>query len=270
MAVYPDGSRNDWKGAKAHMTAADCTLYVKYDERYLYLFLESESAEKKPWYVGFDITPRSGAKTAFGYPVTFDRNADFLLIIDGKENTKMLVQERYEVLRGVDGYEAYDVHAYNNPPQKNSPFFQPIRQLLQGVRYSAIDMETGEFVDKALKREAVFWDTGKFTHGNGNPSAGIYNSLADICFGSGFAELRIPWQMLNFSDPSRKMVHDDYYETFGVENLHIEEFFIGVGTGDEEITLKPYEYEAWGEDITWHERLKQSYGVVKEYWRKLR
>lgn len=54
--------------------------------------------------------------------------------------------------------------------------------------------------------------TGRLVHGNGNPQSPEYNSLADICFGDGLVEIRLPWLMLNFSDPSAVQIHDDYHD----------------------------------------------------------
>ena len=53
-----------------------------------------------------------------------------------------------------------------------------------------------------------------------------------ICFTDNGVEIRIPWQLLNFSNPSEMMIHDDYYEHYGVENLHIDEMYVGVAQGD--------------------------------------
>ena len=65
------------------------------------------------------------------------------------------------------------------------------------------------------------------------------------------------------------MIHDDYYVHYGVENLHIDEMYIGIASGDdaeERIAMKPFALEGWGKRVTYHERLKQSYYLLKDYW----
>lgn len=86
-----------------------------------------------------------------------------------------------------------------------------------------------------------------------------------------YVEVRLPWQLLNFSNPSEMQVHDDYYECYGVENLSIDEIYIGVGasdSGEKRISMKAVELEGWGEKVTYHERLKKSYYALQELWTK--
>ena len=82
-------------------------------------------------------------------------------------------------------------------------------------------------------------------------------------------EIRIPWQLLNFSNPSEMMIHDDYYEHYGVEYLHIDEMWVGFswGEGNEyRIPMAAFPLEGWGWDVTYHERLKRSYYILQDYW----
>ena len=82
-------------------------------------------------------------------------------------------------------------------------------------------------------------------------------------------EIRLPWQLLNFSNPSEMMIHDDYYEHYGVENLPIDEMYVGFGsseTQERRIRMNSFELEGWGKTVTYHERLKESYYILKDYW----
>ena len=81
-------------------------------------------------------------------------------------------------------------------------------------------------------------------------------------------EIRIPWQLLNFSNPSEMMIHDDYYEHYGIENLQIDEIYIGLSLGEDEyrIPMESFALEGWGKTVTYHERLKESYAMLKQYW----
>ena len=113
-------------------------------------------------------------------------------------------------------------------------------------------------------------ETGKLVYGNGDPESENYNSLADFIFFDGGAEIRIPWNLLNFSDPSRKHIHDDYYENYGVEKLKIDSLFIGVGTpdGEGEIKMNQYDLKEWGNSLKYRERLKKSYYMLSQYWKE--
>ena len=79
-------------------------------------------------------------------------------------------------------------------------------------------------------------------------------------------EVKIPWQLLNFSDPSNRQIHDDYYEHYGVENLETDRIYAGVGTGETRIPMAEIKLKPWKKKVTYHERLKESYYVMKELW----
>ena len=81
-----------------------------------------------------------------------------------------------------------------------------------------------------------------------------------------------PWQLLNFLNPSEMMIHDDYYECYGIENLHIDEMYAGAvkeGEEGETVRMSPFKLDGWGKKVTYHERLKKSYYILREYWSSL-
>ena len=115
------------------------------------------------------------------------------------------------------------------------------------------------------------FETGLLTYGNANPKSKDFNSLADfICEGDSI-ELKLPWQILNFADPSRMEIHDDYYDgNFGVEYIQIDSMYVGVASSEtldgERIPLGELPLKGWGNKVTYHERLKSSYYILREYW----
>ena len=97
------------------------------------------------------------------------------------------------------------------------------------------------------------------------------NSLADFIFSGDYIELKIPWQLLNFANPSEMKIHDDYYENYGVEYIQINEMYIGIADGVNatyRIPMKPFSLMGWGKSVTYHERLKESYYLLKDCWTK--
>ena len=80
-----------------------------------------------------------------------------------------------------------------------------------------------------------------------------------------------PWQLLNFADPSRMEIHDDYYDdNYGVAYQYIDKLYVGIGTKktNGRIHLSPLELKGWGNDVTSHERLKSSYYMLQALWTK--
>ena len=98
------------------------------------------------------------------------------------EEDKLLVQERYEVLRAMFYHETHDQDAYLDPPDADSPVFKDIRLMLQ----AATPLLTGNWQaiytagDPALVVQALLIIDGErwFYHG-GLISDGLLNDQSD-------------------------------------------------------------------------------------------
>ena len=123
-------------------------------------------------------------------------------------------------------------------------------------------------VDGGVAQLAPVYETGLLYYGNGNPASDEYNSLSDFMAGDGFVELRIPWQMLNFYDPSSMKIHDDYYQHYGVVGMSINKMYVGVVSSNStnRVQLGAKSLKGWDMKVTYHERLKESYYVVQKAW----
>ncbi len=267
---YVDGDDEEWSDSDVIGSSEGRTLSMKYDEKFIYFMVRGDDVnESTKLYLPIDTTQKSGSSTSTDPQVSFDRNADFLIVLDGKENSRVLVQERYEVLRAMQLRAMTGEDPYINIPDADSSTFKPINLLLQtltdtGVISNAITDDKIPVSDQYFYKS---YETGKLTYGNANPAEKDYNSLADFCYGDGFVEIRLPWQLLNFSNPSDMQIHDDYYEHYGVENMSIDRMYVGVGAGSQTITLHELPLNGWGETVTYHERLKESYFVMQQLWK---
>ncbi|MDO7204912.1 hypothetical protein Q5M85_12950 [Paraclostridium bifermentans] len=84
--------------------------------------------------------------------------------------------------------------------------------------------------------------------------------------------MRIPWGLINFMDPSTKQIQDDFYKEFKTKPLRINAINIGVTEKEENNTInrlnsKAYNLKGWNVP-EYHERLKQSYYIVKDELKK--
>ena len=258
---YVDGDLSEWTEEDKLLDEGGRALSMKYDERFVYLLLYEEgfSQGEKRLYVPMDVTPNSGSTWHRDSGVAFDRPADFLLCIDGRENSRLLVQERYEVLRAMFYHETHDRDAYLEPPDADSPVFRDIRLMLQ----TATPLLTGNW-----QASAETYETGLLTYGNANPRAADFNSLADFIFAGDSVELKLPWQLLNFADPSRMAVHDDYYVHYGVETISIDAIWLGLtdGAGGGRTALAEAPLKGWGNRVSYHERRKAAYYALQQLW----
>lgn len=262
---YVDGDPAEWAQDDPVWSGDGLTLRMKYDEKFLYFYAEGFDPEQDTLYIPLDTTPQSGSTYCENYALRFARPCDFVISIDGTDNSRVVVQERYEVLRAVY-WESYDVlDPYIDPPSRSSPTFVPIE----------LAMKLNDIVPQQPENEnepmGESYETGKLRCGNANPDAPDFDSLADYCFTETGVEIRIPWQLLNFSNPSEMMIHDDYYEHYGIENLHIDEMYVGAALAGAQtrIPMSAFALEGWGKTVTYHERLKESYYILQEYWSSL-
>ena len=263
---YVDGDIKEWSDNDIVSGDKDLNISIKYDEKYIYFKAHKEdyNPDNDIIYIPIDITPKSGSTYCENFDVKFDRQADFLIIIDGMDNSRMMVQERYNSLDAMFSHEIYNEDAFVDPPSVNSPVFNDIKSLLKTNMDPVVSsLDRNEY--------AKTFSTGLLEYGNANPDSEKFNSLADFCFKDDDIEIKIPWGLLNFSNPSEMKIHDDYYLNYGVEDISVKELYAGIGVDgmDERIKSDSFKLKGWGDNITYHERLKKSYYMLKDYWEEL-
>lgn len=262
---YVDGDISEWTEKDKVVKSGDMDLSMKYDEKFLYFLVHKENfdPEKDTLYLPIDTNPKIGSTYCENYDVSFERASDFLMVINGKENSRIEVQERYEVLMSTYANEYYAIDPYVDPPKKDSPVF---KKIYMPLRVEDV-LPQEDIVPKVPVGEK--FDTGKLRYGNANPDAEDFDSLSDFIFSGDYVEIRIPWQLLNFSNPSEMMIHDDYYECYGIENLNIDKMYVGIGSSENteyRLKMPSFDLKGWGKTVTYHERLKKSYYMLKDYW----
>ncbi|MEG2839699.1 MAG: hypothetical protein RR892_08745 [Lachnospiraceae bacterium] len=262
---YVDGDPSEWQPEDRVAEQNGVQLSCKYDEKFVYLYIHKKDydPEKDIIYIPFDTTPKTGSTSCRNLESQFERPADFLLKIKGEKESEIVVQERYEALRAVYSHRVYGQDAYLNEPNKDTNLFVPIKLMLQ------VPMDPRKEIENTGYDPGETYDTGHLTFGNGNPTSLNYNSLSDYMIKEDTIEVRLPWSLLNFSNPSEMMIHDDYYEHYGIEPLSIDKMYLGIdcaGTNSDLIKMEPMKLKGWGKNPTYHERLKQGYYDLQEIW----
>lgn len=263
---YVDGDVSEWSEDDLVLENGGMRLSVKYDERYLYFMVEKPGLDlsRDRIYIPLDTTPKSGSNYCENYGIAFACDADFLIRLHGRNSSRVLVQERYESLRSTYAQEIYGYNTYvkDNIPERDSPKFVPINFALKLKTELYLTQEETKTV------HAMYYETGRLRYGNANPESPDFDSLADYIAEGDFVEVKIPWQLLNFSDPSRMNIHDDYYENYGIDYIHIDSLEVGLTDGKEtrRCPVAAVELKGWGNHVTSHERLKRSYYILKDYW----
>lgn len=262
---YVDGDDADWADVAPVSTNGEASVSLQYDEKFIYFLV------RKPGYrlgealvLPIDTTPKTGSATVQGRVETFQRPADFVLLLNGESDSRLLVQKRYEALSATYSREIYLTDAYWDPPAKDTAEFVPIRLPLE--MSSKLAQELTQSLSGRVPLNS--YETGLLTYGNANPASPNFDSLADFCAGDGFVEIKLPWQLLNFSNPSDMEIHDDYYEHYGIEDFAIKELYVGVAAAGaaEPVPMGRFALRGWGNHVTFHERLKAGYYVMQALW----
>lgn len=300
--IVIDGDPDDWKGRGIDVIDDDDgTMHNNYidgyntgrkinsmklytDPGYLYIMLEYENLGKSlEWnnmntLVYLDTIQDQGIyQLPFNTNVETENGIDFVIKIAGENDSRVM----------VDGH--YDVHHYRYGYVENLTEFHEKKMDADYGNFTNIDMMLSRRLYIPTQERfmpTVTLETGKLRWGTTDPESEDYDRLADLMVSaeSNCVEIRIPWNLINFKDPSRKEVMGDLWEGGFDSNQFIESIGIGVVTykpdsdgnavgGPQGINVAyslledgavyDYDYEEW--DLPpYHERLKDSYYIVQE------
>lgn len=256
-----DGDASEWTQEDVIVRRDDGgQVSLRYDERYLYFLIEQPGYEfgSQTLYLPIDTTQKTGAASCPAYALSFDRDVDFLLRFHTEDDSVLLVQDRYHAIHANFEAEITGRDAYIDPPAKDSTHFEVVQLVVKNT--------VGQFLNVPASLDT--FQTGALRCGTADPAAAAYDSLADFAVSGETIELRLPWALLNFADPSRRQIHDDYYDgNYGVAFITLKKFYVGLGFEHETIALSPVSLKGWGNDVTWHERLKPAYYALQKVWK---
>ncbi|MGV8905533.1 MAG: family 2 glycosyl transferase [Acetobacterium sp.] len=259
---YVDGDAKDWEGSTALSSNNGTELYLKSDAAYVYFMVKTADYNfaNDTLVIPIDTIENQGN---FSFNETsFANGADFLISINGKDNSRIMTDAYYDSFQYLYGQKLDMIPINPDYDINNSGAFVPQYLCLNKELYLPEDQVIVPINN---------YETGKLAYGNANPDSADYNSLGDFCVKDNILEIRIPWQLLNVMDPSTKMVMNDLHLE-GIEPIKTQGISAGVGilptTGDPgTIAMNLYNWEEW--DIpTYHERLKPSYYILKDAFGK--
>lgn len=254
-----DGDPSEWAKAKPIYEGDGPRLFAMMDSEGLCLLIEGVK-RGETWYLPIDVTPDSGSYVCREPKLAFDRAADFLLVLEGDGESRLLVQARYESVRENFLFEISGVNPFVYYPEKDESRFVPILMAIEN--FEMIDAE--QYINNTGRKRLRTYETGTLREGNNSPASEDYDSLADYCYGRDCVEVRLPWGLLNFADPTDLLIHADYYEHYGVRPQRAKSVYIGIGNGEEAIPMAEYRLK-WP-NVPVRERLKRSYGIIQAVW----
>jgi hypothetical protein len=257
-----DGLTEDWRGVEPVTQRGGNTLSVQWDEAYLYLKIDTAGFDfgRDALLIPIRITGR-GSAFAQGYDATFSEAADFLLVIDGEEETRLLTDAYEDLFAYTYAYEKGVFPWDSRFKTPGSGLFNPIRQFISNEIVLPL---TGEVIPPQ------YVESGKLTYGITDPDSPQYCSLADFYRSGGVIEVRLPWYLLNVMNSTLGVCLGDFYTEGGAEPAAMPGLGIGIGfPGEEGIPLADAGYFT-KERSSYHTRLKKSYAIVQAAMETLR
>lgn len=208
-----DGKAGDWSQVPVYLENPELRLKVLADEGWLYLGLFAPSLpfdwSREGFLVGIDTvgTAQGDHRLPFGLPLSSEAGLEFALRLQG-DRTAVLADDAYDLF----------THRYSRP-------------------YRSVENADGRFVmprtesNRArIGRDGTFFpehrqEIGWLRKGIADPSSPAYDSRAEWMEGPGFVEVRIPWGLLNVTDPSQRRVVEDPVPHTDIVGTRITEGF---------------------------------------------
>lgn len=261
---YPDHQIDEWKDKNVLSTHDGLTLSVKTDEEGIFFLIQSEEQinQQSSYWIDLDVTPNSGTKSYTEKGLTFENPVDFVININPNNQSRLLVQRYYHTYEFLKERTNLQIHPDEIKVLPDMDEFTPI---LIEVKPKVYNQEIKGF------EEAVAQEAGRLIEGNANPDSNQFNSLANYYVGDNYIEIKIPWGLLNFSDPTNLKIHDDYYQRFGIDSVSINHLNIGLTVVEADhssvrLPSEKYRLIPWV-NPTYKSRFKLAYTLLQNEFR---
>jgi len=270
--IILDGKRDDWdKIANLTQKRMDdgSLLMATSDEGYLYLAIDKPvdwNWLQDQLIIGFDNQP-GGNHTGSNPVITFNQGIEFLLTMNSSQDAKLMVASAYDQHTFLYGFQKKMIPWDSAWEQEDNGIFLPWKLCLSHTLFLPATKQV-------IPLEEV--EIGQLKGGNSNPASPDFNSLTDFYAGKNLLEFRIPWMMLGFTDPSSHQVwfYPYRYKVPQFSSITSPGLNVYAATANKEApglvsvqTPLAYKWSNWEEPNS-HERKKQSYYLLKDFFEK--
>jgi hypothetical protein len=288
LGMYPgkdgvlnmDGDLKDWKSLdpkEVKKINPDIPgwkeLWVTHDEGYVYIaaVLEEEfDPAKRTLYLGIDTIQGGNRHAKEMGNHLLDEGLEALITIGNDEESQISIASNYDFHTRLYGRKYGMIPVNEHEMKDDSGVFYPWK-LAVNLQMTPPDS----------KKEYPFEDVvvGHLTRGTTDPSDPNYNSSALWQAKGNIVEMRIPWMLLGFTDPSSLQVmgypdQNGSLKSVKTEGIRFVPWILDrvnhqiVGLGSENsvypVTRLPrYQWPGWNE-VKYQERKKQSYDIMKK------
>ena len=142
--------------------------------------------------IGFDTLP-GGNQIVNNQLPKLRSGIEFLLTLTNDKSGDLKVTSAYDQYSYLYGFQKKLIPWDPAWEQENNGIFLPWKLCLSYPLFLPASKQNIPFEDL---------DIGQLKAGNTDPGSPDYNSLADFYAGKNLLEIRIPWMMLGYTDPS--------------------------------------------------------------------
>ena len=184
--------------------------------------------------------------------------------MDGPERAQMEVASAYDAYRYMWGYQKKITSWQESWGEENNGVFLPWTLCLSRPLFLP-------GTQRRIPIEEI--NIGEMHYGVSDPGSPDFNSLSDYYIQGQVLEMRIPWMMLGFTDPSSHQVWTYPYREKALKyttttsaGVNVEAGIQAGGSGVVKMTAPLfYQWNKW-EVPNYHERKKESFYVLKDYF----
>ncbi|WP_172194712.1 hypothetical protein [Saccharibacillus qingshengii] len=261
-----DGKTDDWKsrGLTAEDAGNGLKMAITSDSSDLYVLLQKEKGnwdfDKDELTLGFDTTPGGSTSAKIAPGITFDGGQEFLARFKAGKGGRLYVNSGYDQFTWLYGYKLKSVPYKAMYADDEAGIFLPWKLALNRELYLPQTKVNAPF-------EA--YDVGRLHWGTNDPGSDKFNNLSDWYLDGDTLELRIPWMLLGFTDPSRLQVWKYPYQTESVTAIDTDGVAVSavLSQAGSKMSAAPasrdYMWDAW--DLpSYHERPKKSFDILKD------
>lgn len=247
-ACILDGKTDDWQDSDILFDTSDYSLSVKYDEAYLYGYINLKKGKLGENKLVIPVsTVGIGSKKANDFGLKFNKKADSLIVIDGKDNSAVMSDEYYDYNR----FRFY-------PEEKKTADSGKYNIVTQFVNGELQLPQTNETIERKSN------EVGKLNFGTSDPDSDDFNSLSDFYAESNVVEFRIPWYMLGVLNISQGMALNNFNKENEAYAVELKNISLGISFANQsdEVKLENMKYKTG--NSTYHTRLKKSYDYIQK------
>ncbi|SEB91034.1 hypothetical protein [Paenibacillus sp. GP183] len=279
-----DGNLDDWSSIKDKKEFVSSVpgwkkMMVTHDEAYLYVAIELEQnfdPSKMTLHIGTDTLEGGNRHSKEMGNRILNQGLETLISIGNEQDSAISIASNYDFTARLWG-KIKGMFPVNPAEMKNdSGVFAPWKL--------PIDLK---MAPPAAKKSNPYQDVlvGQLPRGTTNAADPNYNSLAMWEAKGKTVEIRIPWMLLGFSDPSSLRVVN-YEEADGklltskIDGIRLVPWIMdnstkevqGLGDGSTEVDISQmpkYKWRPWNE-VHFQERLKQSYPIMQKAFSEIK